>query len=667
MTHERDHVRQQARSSRALDDYQAPGRASATAGLAAPTDSVPSGILMRKAERDDNNVRHDAADFVDRASATTGSALPSDLRTQFESSLGADLSDVRIHTGQESQDAANAVGAKAYTIGQDIHFGASYYDPSSSSGQHLLAHEVAHTAQQRGGSPTRQNKLEVSTSADGAELEADRAADAMLAGQRATVTPNTSLARKVLRDEAEEELPQVKSLQEHIESDDRPAAANRDTQYNYEDVQDSKGEVKSSDPVVANAKQNGALSKLQRLAEEMSMAKPLYMSWIESAAAASTIAKAAQLNIGTPEAYRPAVQKMGDEMKSGSEKGRQLAALAASQNKISAASVKAAGLGITEAIAKVSGARNKLASHQAKLEQKVKEKELQDKKDELAKVQAEIKLVADLLKETAGLVTSLSKASSVYNMVSTTAKAYEKGYNEITGKKDTTEEILQWAFYQPKIDAINASVSKLNSQIQGLSVNIDAFDAAGFKSDLSAAEASFKKCSIEMANEKQAYMAKMQQLGRDYDQKSLKPGEKSIFKGATPGEGETVSMEGILALSAALQGRGASRDAFASMVSQCPNLQNAPKIVDEVLGGGAGVWVDDGFGNKEHVWLPQDHPYMNPSADLAAKANELRTTSGNFTSAIKHLNEEGAKDAAVESAWQSMIQGATGGGGSQVR
>lgn len=674
MNHQHQHDHDRNRRSDALDqDIATPGRASLTAGMSGPAAPVPSGILLRKAHRaadsarDDNGVTADAADHVASASSSTGSPLPNELRDRFESSLGADLSAVRVHTGAESETAAHAVGAKAYTLGQDIHFGKDYYDPHSSSGQQLLAHEVAHTVQQQGAAPSRQYKLEVSSSGDAAELEADRAAEAMVSGRAASVTTHGALARKVLREEEEEDIPELKSLQEHIEQDERPGNVDRETGYNYQDVHDEKGEVRSSDPVVANAKRTGALEELQRLSEEMTIAKPLFMSWIESAAAATTIAKAANLNIGTPEAYKPAVQRMGDEMKSGSEKGRQLAALAASQNKISSASVKAAGLGITEAISKVASARAKLSSHSAKLQQAAKNKELQDKKDELAKVQAEIKLVANLLKQTAELATSLSKASSLYNMVSTTAKAYHKGYNEVSGTTDTTEALLQWAFYQPKINAINSSIGSLNGQIQGLSVQIETFDTAGFKAELSGAETSFKKASIEMANEKQAYMAKMQQLGRDYDQKHLKPGEKAVFKGATAGEGEMHSMEGILSLSAALQARGSAREAFASLVAGSPNLVNAPAIVDKALGGGAGVWVRDDFGNEDFVWLPQDHPYMNPSNDLVAKARELRTTCGNFTAAIKHLKEDGPKDAAAESAWQSMIQSATGGGGSQVR
>ncbi|MBK7534417.1 MAG: DUF4157 domain-containing protein [Myxococcales bacterium] len=672
MTHQREQDYEPFRlPSSAAHDLAIPGRASASAGLAGPGQPVASGIVQRKASaaagaRDAQGVTADAAEHVATAAGSSGTALPGELRSRFESSLDTDLSSVRVHTGAESETAAHAVGAKAYTVGQDIHFGKGHFDPHSDRGQELLAHEVAHTVQQRGGAPSRQNKLEVSSEGDSAELEADRAAQAMVSGRPASVTTAGSLARKILREE-EEEMPQVKSLQEHIEADDRPKSVDRDTQYSYQDVNDPGGNAKTADPVVANAKAQGALSELQRLSEEFTIAKPLFMSWIESAAAATTVAKASGLNLGTPEAYRPAVQKMGDEMRSGSEKGRQLAALAASQNKISAASVKSAGLGITEAVAKVSGARAKLSAHHARLEQKAKSKELQDKKDELAKVQAEIKMVANLLKQTAELATSLSKATTLFNIVSTTGKAYEKGYNEITGTTDTTEALLQWAFYQPKVDAINKGISGLNSQIQGLSVQIDSFDGAGFTAELTAAKTSFERASVDLLNEKQAYMAKMQQLGRDWDQKALKPGEKSIFKGATAGEGELHSMEGILSVSAALQARGAAREAFSAVAANSPHLSNAPAIVDKALGGGAGVWVRDDLGSREFVWLPQDHPYMNPSDDLVAKAKELRTTSGNFTAAIKHIKEDGAKDAAVESAWQSMIQQATGGGGSQVR
>ncbi len=164
-----------------------PGKVAATARLAPRSPIARAADASASGPRDANGVADSAPSAVDRAAGSTGQALPTDLRGRFESSLGEDLSGVRIHTGADSAQAAHAVGAKAYASGQDIHFGDGHYDVSSAFGVHLIAHEAAHTVQQRGGSPTRQHKLEVSGPTDAAEVEADRAADAMVSGTPASV------------------------------------------------------------------------------------------------------------------------------------------------------------------------------------------------------------------------------------------------------------------------------------------------------------------------------------------------------------------------------------------------------------------------------------------------------------------------------------------------
>lgn len=185
MSFERQHAGNESdrAAGAASRDAELPGRHSATEHLTSGGGPVPSGLVQRKAERDDNGVAAGAESAVAAAAGSSGFALPSELRRSFESSLGADLSSVRVHTGDASASAAHAVGARAYAVGQDIHFGAGQYDPGSAGGMHLLAHEVAHTVQQQGGSPSRQHKLEVSRVHDGAEVEADAAADAMVAGR----------------------------------------------------------------------------------------------------------------------------------------------------------------------------------------------------------------------------------------------------------------------------------------------------------------------------------------------------------------------------------------------------------------------------------------------------------------------------------------------------
>ena len=116
-----------------------------------------------------------------------GDTLPDDVRGKFESSLGTDLSHVRVHTGGPL---AASAGARALAIGSDIHFAAGQYDPHGRAGQELLAHEVAHTVQQRGATPQHQAKREQPADATSpAEADADRAASAMVTGQRTSVTP----------------------------------------------------------------------------------------------------------------------------------------------------------------------------------------------------------------------------------------------------------------------------------------------------------------------------------------------------------------------------------------------------------------------------------------------------------------------------------------------
>jgi hypothetical protein len=186
-------------TTRTADTARVPGKHTLTEALYPVSPPVGSGVIQRQA-KDAGAVAPSADTAVAAAASSSGNALPGDVRTRFESSLGADLSSVRVHTGAESQAAAAAVGARAYTLGQDIHFAAGHYNPGSDGGTHLLAHEVAHTVQQSGGVQRRQHKLDLSTPGDSQEVEADRAADAMVRGQPAQITNTLAgVGRKIMR------------------------------------------------------------------------------------------------------------------------------------------------------------------------------------------------------------------------------------------------------------------------------------------------------------------------------------------------------------------------------------------------------------------------------------------------------------------------------------
>lgn len=79
-----------------------------------------------------------------------GRPLDGDTRAFMEARFDHDFSEVRIHDDASAAESARAVNAHAYTVGQDIVFDTDQYAPTTSAGRKLLAHELAHTIQQRG-------------------------------------------------------------------------------------------------------------------------------------------------------------------------------------------------------------------------------------------------------------------------------------------------------------------------------------------------------------------------------------------------------------------------------------------------------------------------------------------------------------------------------------
>ncbi len=116
---------------------------------------------------------------------SSGQPLDSVSRAFMEPRFGRSFSDVRVHSDAMAADSAEAVNARAYTVGNHVAFGPGQYAPHSPAGQRLLAHELAHVVQQGGrqfGGP-----LQVAPTNDSAEGEADRAADQVLSDRRAYV------------------------------------------------------------------------------------------------------------------------------------------------------------------------------------------------------------------------------------------------------------------------------------------------------------------------------------------------------------------------------------------------------------------------------------------------------------------------------------------------
>ncbi len=89
-----------------------------------------------------------APPMVRQALDSGGQALEAPTRAFMEPRFGRDFSNVRIHTGELAARSAQGISANAYTYNGHIVFAAGKYQPETSAGRRLLAHELTHIVHQ---------------------------------------------------------------------------------------------------------------------------------------------------------------------------------------------------------------------------------------------------------------------------------------------------------------------------------------------------------------------------------------------------------------------------------------------------------------------------------------------------------------------------------------
>lgn len=85
-----------------------------------------------------------------------GERLTPSTRSFMESRFGRDFSSVQIHRDAQADTLSRGINARAFTLGDNIFFARSQYQPHSQEGQRLLAHELTHVVQQSAGRVSRQ-------------------------------------------------------------------------------------------------------------------------------------------------------------------------------------------------------------------------------------------------------------------------------------------------------------------------------------------------------------------------------------------------------------------------------------------------------------------------------------------------------------------------------
>lgn len=128
-----------------------------------------------------------AAEASVRRATSGGEPLPAPVRAAMEPRFGADFSGVRVHRDSAAADSARGIGARAYTLGDHIAFGAGQWAPGTNHGDRLIAHELTHSLQD--GAATRRvlrdqdDEAGPDSPALGQRLRAERDIAAAEAGQ----------------------------------------------------------------------------------------------------------------------------------------------------------------------------------------------------------------------------------------------------------------------------------------------------------------------------------------------------------------------------------------------------------------------------------------------------------------------------------------------------
>jgi peptidoglycan/xylan/chitin deacetylase (PgdA/CDA1 family) len=153
------------------------------------------GNLQRFAKNRDS--LNEAPPIVGEVLQSSGEALDTKTRRFFESRFAHDFSQVRVHKNAKAAESAQLINALAYTVGNNVVFGAGGYEPDSANGKSLLAHELSHVMQQGNRANSSLQPLRIGAEESPAEKQADAMAKAAAGWQ--AIPENANFDKQVMR------------------------------------------------------------------------------------------------------------------------------------------------------------------------------------------------------------------------------------------------------------------------------------------------------------------------------------------------------------------------------------------------------------------------------------------------------------------------------------
>jgi len=187
-------------------------------------------LLAQRSDSGTTELDDDTATRINSARGG-GQSLDTTVQQKMGDAMGSDFSGVRVHTGSESNELNEQVGARAFTTGQDVFFRDGEYSPSSSGGQELIAHELTHVVQQSSGAVSSSGGgMQVNAPGDQFEQEADAVAQQVSSMDVAPAQSGSDVQRQEMPEEEEvqakmiqrEEMPEEEVQAKMVQREEMP-------------------------------------------------------------------------------------------------------------------------------------------------------------------------------------------------------------------------------------------------------------------------------------------------------------------------------------------------------------------------------------------------------------------------------------------------------------
>ncbi len=135
-------------------------------------------LTLQRRSKNQTETTAEVPPIVHEVLSSSGQPLDHQTLNFMGSHFEHDFSRVSVHTDSKAAESAQAINALAYTVGQNIVFGAGQFAPNTTTGKRILAHELTHVVQQshQGLTPSLQRQSSAGTESDALEVEADKIA-----------------------------------------------------------------------------------------------------------------------------------------------------------------------------------------------------------------------------------------------------------------------------------------------------------------------------------------------------------------------------------------------------------------------------------------------------------------------------------------------------------